>query len=118
MKSAAGKPPLFRAPLDLRRGTPIPKKTDPIYLSPQYRQWRELVIQRSGRRCEWVEDGQRCTRAEPDRKLVADHIVELRDGGAPFDPMNGMALCWSHHTSKTNAARAARFQRRGGGSTF
>jgi 5-methylcytosine-specific restriction protein A len=99
--------------LDLRRAKPPPKATDPIYLSSAYRQWREIVIQRAGRRCEWVDGGQRCAKAEPQWKLIADHIAELKDGGAPFDPMNGMALCWSHHTSKTNLARTQRFKRRG-----
>jgi hypothetical protein len=40
--------------------------------------------------------------------MFADHIVELKDGGAAFDVANGQCLCGSHHTLKTNAERARR----------
>jgi hypothetical protein len=60
----------------LSRASRSAEKTDPIYLSPEYRQWRELVIQRAGRRCEWVEGGRRCLKAEPEHRLVADRRIE------------------------------------------
>ena len=59
-------------------------------------------------RCQWVEGGSRCTKAAPQHRLFADHIKELRDGGAPFDPANGQCLCGAHHTHKTVQARANR----------
>lgn len=40
--------------------------------------------------------------------MFADHIKEVRDGGAPYDLMNGQCLCGRHHTIKTTQARAAR----------
>jgi hypothetical protein len=40
--------------------------------------------------------------------MFADHIVELNDGGAPFDVANGQCLCGAHHTAKTADARGAR----------
>lgn len=30
-----------------------------------------------------------------------DHIIPLRDGGAPFERSNLQGLCHSHHSSKT-----------------
>ena len=40
--------------------------------------------------------------------LYADHIVELIDGGAPFDPANVQALCPKHHGIKTKAEASRR----------
>ena len=40
--------------------------------------------------------------------LVADHITELKDGGAAFDPANIQILCPAHHQQKTKAARIER----------
>lgn len=85
-----------------------PKQADPFYLSPEYRAWREAVIARAGRRCEARRDGWRCTKAEPTHRMFADHIREVSDGGARYDPANGQCLCGSHHTAKTMAARARR----------
>lgn len=85
-----------------------PKVKDPELSTPEFRAWRRAVMHRAGYRCQWVEHGQRCTKSAPDHRLIADHIVERKDGGAPYDPANGQALCDSHHTLKTNAARAKR----------
>lgn len=85
-----------------------PKVVAPIYQTPEYDRWRAAVIARAGGRCQ-------DTRCEfPHRRglrLFADHVVELKDGGAPFDPKNGRALCGSCHTRKTAAARARRMMR-------
>ena len=40
--------------------------------------------------------------------MFADHIVELKDGGAPYDLNNGQCLCGSCHTRKTVAERVRR----------
>jgi hypothetical protein len=40
--------------------------------------------------------------------LEADHIVELKDGGAPLDPANVLLLCRPCHARKTNQARDER----------
>jgi 5-methylcytosine-specific restriction enzyme A len=85
-----------------------PKKPDPFYHSDQHKQWREQVLGNAGFRCEWIENGSRCTKDASQHRLFADHIKELRDGGAPFDPANGQCLCGAHHTRKTALARAAR----------
>ena len=85
-----------------------PKRADPIYHSEEHKRWREQVLFDASFRCQWVESGSRCTKAAPQHRLFADHIKELRDGGAPFDPANGQCLCGAHHTRKTVQARAER----------
>jgi 5-methylcytosine-specific restriction enzyme A len=84
------------------------KPLDPFYNTPGFIAFRAEVIGRAGRRCEAIERGVRCTKAWPTHRVYADHIVELRDGGSPFDPRNGQCLCASHHQSKTFLARQSR----------
>lgn len=91
------------AALDTRVARPPPKTADPFYLSPA---WRDLVarlIAERGRRCA------ACGRVNC--RIFADHTVELKDGGAPFDAANIMLLCGSCHSVKTAAARARRMAR-------
>jgi 5-methylcytosine-specific restriction protein A len=87
----------------------LPQKVkEPIYDSPEFRAWRGQVVARAGGRCEAIEDGRRCGKAWPEHRVYADHIHELRDGGAAFDLRNGMCLCASHHEAKTHVARVER----------
>lgn len=81
-----------------------PKKVDPHYNSPEHREWRLQVMKRARWRCQ----APGCTKRSPEHRLFADHIVELKDGGPPFDPTNGMALCGEHHSLKTAQSRAER----------
>jgi 5-methylcytosine-specific restriction protein A len=105
--SAPQRPPLKALPsrtttLDLRRASLTPKTVDPHYLTPQHRAWRDLIIARAGGRCEQPE----CGRSE--RRMFADHIKELKDGGNALDPANGQCLCGSCHSRKTAEARVRR----------
>lgn len=93
---------------DSRAIKPPAKVADPIYATPEYKAFRTAVMKRAGWRCEVVEQGQRCRDRYPAHRMYADHLKELRDGGDPFDPANGMCKCASHHTRKTVAERAAR----------
>ncbi len=93
---------------DARKVRPPAKTADPLYHLRDYKGWREVVISRAGGRCEAVENGVRCQKAAPRHRMFADHIEEVRDEGARFDPRNGQCLCGSHHTAKTAQARAAR----------
>lgn len=92
------------ATADTRRVSVGPKIADDIYSTPEYQAWRNKVIERVGRRC---EDPDCADPARPGRRF-ADHIVELRDGGAPFDLANGRCLCGACHTRKTMIERAKR----------
>jgi hypothetical protein len=85
-----------------------PKRADAVLLTPEHRAWRAAILQRAGHRCEWIEAGRRCEKRTPHHRLVADHIIERKDGGAPFDLANGQCLCIAHNTAKGLAARAAR----------
>ena len=76
------------------------KEADPHYLTPEHRAWRAAVIAAAGHRC------QSC--GHTGGRLFADHIRELRDGGAPLDLANGQALCGTCHARKTATARARR----------
>jgi hypothetical protein len=87
----------------------VRKHVDPWYLSTEHRQWRDLVIKRAAGRCQAITDGQRCTRAAPRHRMFADHVTEVRDGGALLDPSNGACLCGEHHTRKTAQARRLRY---------
>ncbi len=87
------------------------KLPDLELLTAAHRTWREAVVARAGRRCEWLEHGVRCERAAPAHRLFADHIVERKDGGAPLDVTNGQCLCASHHGLKTFQERARRMAR-------
>ena len=92
------------ATMDTRVVSPMPKVVADHYNTPEHRAWRAAVIARANGHCQ----GKGCTRTKI--RLFADHIVELRDGGAPLDLSNGQALCGSCHTAKTVRARAARLR--------
>ncbi len=81
---------------------------NPLYSTPAYSVWRMAVVSRAGYRCQAIDSGKRCGKAAPQHRMFADHVVELKDGGAPFDPANGQCLCGAHHTTKTVMARALR----------
>jgi 5-methylcytosine-specific restriction enzyme A len=100
-------PPLVR-PIDTRTVRPPARKIDPIYSTPEFQAWRAKVVERAGYRCEAIDNGHRCSRAVPEHRMYADHIIELRDGGQPYDVNNGQCLCASHHERKTLQARARR----------
>ncbi|MBB5684311.1 HNH endonuclease signature motif containing protein [Sphingobium boeckii] len=96
LKSA---PPRLRA-LEPRL-RPAPKIPDPFY---QSKEWRSLVA--SIKR----ERGSRCQRhgCVSVERIIADHIVERKDGGADLERSNIELLCFTHHQQKTAAARRRR----------
>ena len=90
--------------MDHRRVPPPPKTADNFYHS---REWRDLIsylIKTRGRQCE----DPRHDSSRPAGRLYGDHIVELRDGGAPLDPSNIMLRCARCHGRKTAEERAKR----------
>lgn len=97
------------ATLDIRSAKPAPKRADAIYLSPEWRKLMAAIIAERGRRCQDpVHD--------PDApregiRVFGDHIVELKDGGAPFDRANVLLRCGACHTRKTMVERARRVTR-------
>jgi ribosomal protein L32 len=61
-----------------------------------HRRWAYAVKKRAGNRC------QECGSTDG---LVAHHITSPRDGGAPLDMRNGVALCALHHKFVDRFAR-------------
>jgi hypothetical protein len=98
-----------RPPADTWRYAPPPKEADPIFRTEQYAVWRNAVCERAGFRCEWVDGGIPCGRSE--QRMFADHIIERRDGGEPYDMANAQCLCGRHHTLKTNIEKRKRSER-------
>jgi 5-methylcytosine-specific restriction protein A len=98
--------------MDTRTVKVAPKTADPELLTKEHQAWASAVLRLAGRRCQEIENGKRCTRAWPEHRMYADHIVERRDGGALYDVKNGMCRCASHHTRKTIAERARRMAER------
>ena len=68
-----------------------------FYDSPAWRKVRQLKMNRSPF-CEICSAKNRFAKAG-----VVDHIVEIRDGGAPLDLENLQSLCRACHNQKTKA---------------
>lgn len=82
-----------------------PKLADRFYQSPE---WRDLVRSIKQMR------GAFCERCGSTNRIIADHIVERKDGGADLDPSNIELLCSPCHNRKTAQARARRARGQGG----
>lgn len=100
------KPRIATANTDIAK--PPPKQADPFYLSSEWRALLAQIIAQRGRRCE----DPACERPSgPWSRIYGDHVVELKDGGAPLDPGNVLLRCAPCHARKTIATRAARMAR-------
>lgn len=77
---------------------------DRRYSTQRWVRLRAQAIVRDGNRC--VMGG--CTNR--DAPLFADHIVEVRDGGAFWDVNNIQTLCKPHHDAKTLTVKAGRVE--------
>ena len=93
------------AVIDTRRAKPPPKTVDPHYLTPEHRAWAAEGARLAGGRC---QDPLCKTPHRTGIRLFADHVKELKDGGAPLDPNNRVMRCGSCHSRKTAEERAKR----------
>lgn len=91
------------------RASPPQKVADPFYLSTEWREFARAVKTARGFVCENPDCRRDCRHAP--RGLIADHVVERKDGGADFDVMNVMLLCIACHNSKTAIERTKRHRR-------
>jgi hypothetical protein len=96
--------------IDTRTVRPPAKRADDFYLSAPWRRLMEEIIRERGRICEDPHCDGRTHR--PGMRVFGDHIVELKDGGAPLDKRNIMLRCGASHTKKTAAVRAERMAER------
>ena len=94
---------------NLRTAALPPKVADRFYSSPAWIALRDRVRREAGGRCQAPGCG------HTERRMFVDHIVELKDGGAPLERTNVWLLCASHHSHKTVDERARRTARRPGG---
>lgn len=84
---------------------PLPKKAEPFYLSPEWRQLVDDIKVERGCRC---EDPDHDPKRPREGRVIGDHIVEIQDGGARLDRANVMLRCWPCHGRKTAAERRRR----------
>lgn len=87
--------PALRAPAKL---------VDPFYRTPEWRALAADVKELRGFVCEGC-GGDFSKRRD---KLIADHKIERKDGGADLDPVNIQCLCIYCHNRKTGLARKQR----------
>lgn len=80
------------------------KLVDPFYQTADWRSFASDIKRQRGFKCEKC-GGQFSRRRD---KLIADHIIERKDGGSDFDPLNIQCLCIYCHNRKTAKARAER----------
>ena len=88
------------------------KRVSPFYQS------REWIALRERRKRD-ADYAQAKARALPGERVILDHVVEIKDGGAKLDPANTQWLTFTEHQAKTEGAKRARAGRvpgrRGGG---
>jgi len=90
--------PLGPAMIGARLKLP-PKIAESFYNS---KEWRQLVASIKRRRGNW------CHRCGSTHRVIGDHIIERRDGGAELDESNVELLCQRCHQRKTADARRKR----------
>lgn len=72
-----------------------------VYRSPAWKTVRRLVLVRDGFRCQIRGPGCQGWANQ------VDHIVEIQNGGAPFDLANLQAACRHCNVAKGNQSRGA-----------
>jgi 5-methylcytosine-specific restriction endonuclease McrA len=73
------------------------RRSDATYQDPVYKRNKAIVRRRSGGRCEWTDQGQRCSSRD---RVQCDHLVPVSRGGT-HDLTNLRDLCRQHHDQKT-----------------
>ena len=82
------------------------KRVDSFYHSQEWRALIDGIIRQRGRQCQDAQHDS--SKPRTGRRIFGDHIIELKDGGKPFDPANILLRCGSCHTKKTLIQRAER----------
>lgn len=80
----------------------MPKVAERFYASAE---WRALLRRIKAARGNWCET---CGACGAGVRIIGDHVIERKDGGADLDPANVKLLCLPCHNRKTASARAAR----------
>ncbi|PLX37005.1 MAG: hypothetical protein C0605_07740 [Hyphomicrobiales bacterium] len=77
-----------------------PKKADAFYQSKAWRRLAAIVKRERGNTCE------QC--GATNVRLIADHIIEIKDGGDRLSRRNIQVLCYPCHNRKTATAARQR----------
>ncbi len=91
--------------LGSRVGTLAPRISIPAKVAESFYQsgeWRSLIKMIKQVR------GNRCQKCGSSNRVIGDHKVERKDGGADLDERNIELLCIRCHNTKTASARKAR----------
>jgi len=96
---------------DSRRVRPVPalerpKATLEFYGSAAWKRLIRDIIARRGRQCE--DPACKTPNRGRGKRVYGDHIVELKDGGAPLDAGNILLRCAACHSLKTHKAKQQR----------
>ena len=78
-----------------------PKRVEPFYRSKAW-----LALRRA--RMLDADYFAAKARAKDGERLILDHVVERKDGGAPLDPANTQWLTFSEHQAKTEREKRRR----------
>lgn len=89
------------------RVKPEPVRRDARY-DVDWNKLRARLIAKRGRVCQYPQHKGPSRQIPLDRRVIADHIVELSDGGSVLDDNNVMLMCDSCHQIKTGIARGHR----------
>ena len=57
------------------------------YQDPRWIRLRVEVVRKAGGRCHWC--------GVVGKRLLADHVIPISQGGEPYDPANVVAACYS-----------------------
>lgn len=79
------------------------KVADRFYLSKPWRALMRAIKAERGNRCQDCGEY-----GDKDLRIIGDHIIERKDGGADLDPRNIWLRCLPCHNTKTAKVRAAR----------
>jgi 5-methylcytosine-specific restriction endonuclease McrA len=80
------------------------KEANLFYKTPEWRALTERVKREAHYCCEACG----ADYSHRKRKLIGDHIIEIKDGGAKLDRTNIQCLCIDCHNKKTAKVRAER----------
>lgn len=81
------------------------KTADAFYVSAEWKAFRNQLIRERGWRC---EDPSCDTPRGAWKQIYGDHVVEIKDGGAPLDRANVLLRCSVCHGRKTRREREKR----------
>ena len=83
------------------------KRADAFYLSSEWRDLMGWIKAHRSNACEDPKHNPGLPRSGV--RLFGDHVVELKDGGAPLDPRNILLRCPPCHARKTMDERRKRY---------